>query len=227
MSPPIRAVDQDRNIQPPSDRPGILYFILVGRYQRHCISPSSKEIQSCSFFFKMIQGNLYFSLVLLLSPSGRPAVYTEFFSLNRTTAELRLLKPVRRDLYQSFNLVIKVKHDLIFFALVSYYISSLVLDSGTIHFWKIYIFRVNAYVILIRLNNNKGIYSHCSSITSHIFIYNSIRRCYKVLSLNCINTYTRPINLILRLITGDNYTTLEDLHFTVLCELSLCMISIN
>ncbi|XP_060728439.1 protocadherin-15a [Tachysurus vachellii] len=71
VSPPIRAVDQDRNIQPPSDRPGILYFILV----------------------------------------GQPAVYPEFFSLNRTTAELRLLKPVTRDLYQSFNLVIKAEQD--------------------------------------------------------------------------------------------------------------------
>ncbi|XP_047668902.1 protocadherin-15a isoform X2 [Tachysurus fulvidraco] len=71
VSPPIRAVDQDRNIQPPSDRPGILYFILV----------------------------------------GQPAVYPEFFSLNRTTAELRLLQPVRRDLYQSFNLVIKAEQD--------------------------------------------------------------------------------------------------------------------
>uniref|UniRef100_A0A667H386 Protocadherin-15 n=1 Tax=Lynx canadensis TaxID=61383 RepID=A0A667H386_LYNCA len=28
--PPIQAVDQDRNIQPPADRPGILYSILVG-----------------------------------------------------------------------------------------------------------------------------------------------------------------------------------------------------
>ncbi|XP_037660839.1 protocadherin-15 isoform X5 [Choloepus didactylus] len=30
VSPPIQAVDQDRNIQPPSDQPGILYSILVG-----------------------------------------------------------------------------------------------------------------------------------------------------------------------------------------------------
>uniref|UniRef100_A0A452U2F8 Protocadherin related 15 n=1 Tax=Ursus maritimus TaxID=29073 RepID=A0A452U2F8_URSMA len=30
VNPPIQAVDQDRNIQPPSDRPGILYSILVG-----------------------------------------------------------------------------------------------------------------------------------------------------------------------------------------------------
>ncbi|XP_062851242.1 protocadherin-15a [Trichomycterus rosablanca] len=71
VTPPIQAIDQDRNIQPPSDRPGILYFILV----------------------------------------GQPSVYPEFFSLNKTTAELRLLKPVRRDQYQSFNLVIKAEQD--------------------------------------------------------------------------------------------------------------------
>lgn len=32
VTPSIRAVDMDRNIQPPSDRPGILYYILVGRF---------------------------------------------------------------------------------------------------------------------------------------------------------------------------------------------------
>ncbi|XP_062071076.1 protocadherin-15 isoform X2 [Lepus europaeus] len=30
VTPPVQAIDQDRNIQPPSDRPGILYSILVG-----------------------------------------------------------------------------------------------------------------------------------------------------------------------------------------------------
>ncbi|XP_040110600.1 protocadherin-15 isoform X5 [Oryx dammah] len=30
VTPPIQAIDQDQNIQPPSDRPGILYSILVG-----------------------------------------------------------------------------------------------------------------------------------------------------------------------------------------------------
>uniref|UniRef100_A0A7N4P4Q0 Protocadherin-15 n=1 Tax=Sarcophilus harrisii TaxID=9305 RepID=A0A7N4P4Q0_SARHA len=30
VTPPIQAIDQDRDIQPPSDRPGILYSILVG-----------------------------------------------------------------------------------------------------------------------------------------------------------------------------------------------------
>ncbi|KAF6110588.1 protocadherin related 15 [Phyllostomus discolor] len=31
VTPPIQAIDQDRDIQPPSDRPGILFSILVGR----------------------------------------------------------------------------------------------------------------------------------------------------------------------------------------------------
>ncbi|KAJ8361613.1 hypothetical protein SKAU_G00181380 [Synaphobranchus kaupii] len=71
-SPPtIRAVDQDRNIQPPSDRPGILFYILV----------------------------------------GKPANYGEFFTLNKTTAELRLLKPISRDLYRTFDLVLKAEQD--------------------------------------------------------------------------------------------------------------------
>ncbi|KAK2897019.1 hypothetical protein Q8A67_011507 [Cirrhinus molitorella] len=71
VTPPIRAIDQDRNIQPPSDRPGVLYFILV----------------------------------------GQPAMYPEYFSLNRSTAELRLLKPVDRELFQRFSLVIKAEQD--------------------------------------------------------------------------------------------------------------------
>ncbi|XP_072246982.1 protocadherin-15-like [Leuresthes tenuis] len=71
VTPPIRAVDMDRNIQPPSDRPGILYYILV----------------------------------------GHPVSYPEYFSLNRTTAELNVLKPVSRDLYQRFTLIIKAEQD--------------------------------------------------------------------------------------------------------------------
>uniref|UniRef100_A0A8C6PLV9 Protocadherin-15 n=1 Tax=Nothobranchius furzeri TaxID=105023 RepID=A0A8C6PLV9_NOTFU len=71
VTPPIRAIDMDRNIQPPSDRPGILYFILV----------------------------------------GQPATYPEYFSLNKTTAELQVLKPISRDMYQRFTLVIKSEQD--------------------------------------------------------------------------------------------------------------------
>ncbi|KAJ8396031.1 hypothetical protein AAFF_G00025630 [Aldrovandia affinis] len=71
VTPPIQAVDQDRNIQPPSDRPGILYSILV----------------------------------------GKPETYAEYFTLNRTTAELRLLKPINRDMYNKFDLVIKAEQD--------------------------------------------------------------------------------------------------------------------
>ncbi|XP_057705000.1 protocadherin-15 isoform X5 [Corythoichthys intestinalis] len=71
VTPPIRAVDMDRNIQPPSDRPGILYFILV----------------------------------------GHPVTFPQYFSLNKTTAELRVLQPISRDLYQRFTLVIKAEQD--------------------------------------------------------------------------------------------------------------------
>ncbi|KAF3842012.1 hypothetical protein F7725_023963 [Dissostichus mawsoni] len=72
VTPAIRAVDMDRNIQPPSDRPNILYYILVGR-----------------------------------SSSSIP----RYFSLNRTTAELLVLQPISRDLYQRFTLIIKAEQD--------------------------------------------------------------------------------------------------------------------
>uniref|UniRef100_A0A6Q2X407 Protocadherin-15 n=1 Tax=Esox lucius TaxID=8010 RepID=A0A6Q2X407_ESOLU len=71
VTPTIQAVDQDRNIQPPSERPRILYSILI----------------------------------------GNPETYATFFSLNRTTAELKLLKPLNRDLYHRFDLVIKAEQD--------------------------------------------------------------------------------------------------------------------
>ncbi|XP_047183468.1 protocadherin-15-like isoform X2 [Scophthalmus maximus] len=71
VTPPIQAVDQDRNIQPPSDRPGISYSILI----------------------------------------GKPQSYAEYFSLNRTTAELLLLKPIDRELYRRFDLVIKAEQN--------------------------------------------------------------------------------------------------------------------
>uniref|UniRef100_A0A3Q3WVN7 Protocadherin-15 n=1 Tax=Mola mola TaxID=94237 RepID=A0A3Q3WVN7_MOLML len=71
VTPPIKAVDMDRNIQPPSDRPGILYYILV----------------------------------------GHPVTYPEYFFLDKTTAELHVLKPISRDLYQRFTLIIKAEQD--------------------------------------------------------------------------------------------------------------------
>ncbi|XP_041426789.1 protocadherin-15 isoform X2 [Xenopus laevis] len=71
VTPTIQAIDQDQNIQPVSDRPGILYSILI----------------------------------------GTPADYPEYFFMNQTTAVLRLLKPVNRDLHQKFDLVIKAEQD--------------------------------------------------------------------------------------------------------------------
>ncbi|KAJ4940148.1 hypothetical protein JOQ06_026457, partial [Pogonophryne albipinna] len=71
VTPPIQAVDQDINLQPPSNRPGIIYSILI----------------------------------------GKPESYAEYFSLNATTAELLLLKPVDRELHRRFDLVIKAEQD--------------------------------------------------------------------------------------------------------------------
>uniref|UniRef100_A0A670YUT2 Protocadherin-15 n=1 Tax=Pseudonaja textilis TaxID=8673 RepID=A0A670YUT2_PSETE len=71
VTPPIQAIDQDRNIQPASDRPGILYSILV----------------------------------------GTPEDYSQYFSMNATTAKLSLLKPINRDFHQKFDLVIKAEQD--------------------------------------------------------------------------------------------------------------------
>lgn len=48
-------------------------------------------------------------LLLFSFSSGKPESYAEYFSLNRTTAELLLLKPVDRELYRRFDLVIKVR----------------------------------------------------------------------------------------------------------------------
>lgn len=42
--------------------------------------------------------------------TGKPDSYAEYFSLNRTTAELLLLKPIDRELYRRFDLVIKVRN---------------------------------------------------------------------------------------------------------------------
>uniref|UniRef100_A0A8C3ADW4 Protocadherin-15 n=1 Tax=Cyclopterus lumpus TaxID=8103 RepID=A0A8C3ADW4_CYCLU len=71
VTPPIQAVDQDRNIQPPSERPGLQYSFLI----------------------------------------GKPESYAEYFSLNSTTAELLILKPINRELHRRFDLVIKAEQD--------------------------------------------------------------------------------------------------------------------
>lgn len=40
--------------------------------------------------------------------SGKPASYADYFSLNGTTAELLLLRPISREQQQRFDLIIKV-----------------------------------------------------------------------------------------------------------------------
>lgn len=48
------------------------------------------------------------AMFILCFSSGQPSTYSEYFSLNRTTAALLLLKPVSRDLYTKFIIIIKV-----------------------------------------------------------------------------------------------------------------------
>ncbi|TKS89597.1 Protocadherin-15 Precursor [Collichthys lucidus] len=86
VTPPIQAVDQDRNIQPPSDRPGILYNILIG-----------------SSISQMIGGSI--PSFTKIAPEGCAIV------VSITTAELLLLKPIDRELYRRFDLVIKAEQD--------------------------------------------------------------------------------------------------------------------
>lgn len=52
----------------------------------------------------------YHFLLFSSSLSGKPESYAEYFSLNRTTAELLLLKPIDRELHSRFDLVIKVRN---------------------------------------------------------------------------------------------------------------------
>ncbi|KAG7254210.1 hypothetical protein CRUP_026365, partial [Coryphaenoides rupestris] len=68
-------------IQPPSDRPGILYYILVGQYHPAQVTGSPSQ----------------------------PMNYRDYFTLNQTTAELRVLQPISRDVHQRFTLIIKTK----------------------------------------------------------------------------------------------------------------------
>lgn len=122
VTPSIRAVDMDRNIQPPSDRPGILYYILVGRffifrhwfYSFHVIfllglvDLPGNIVWMFSQMFLMEHGSLW---MLFFFFTGHPITYREYFSLNRTTAELHVLQPISRDLYQRFTLIIKVNNN--------------------------------------------------------------------------------------------------------------------
>ena len=52
VTPAIRAVDMDGNIQPPSNRPGILYFILVGRFNALRFSPPQNS--TCRVVYKCV-----------------------------------------------------------------------------------------------------------------------------------------------------------------------------
>lgn len=51
--------------------------------------------------------------------SGHPAAHAEYFSLNKTTAELLVLQPINRDLYQRFTLIIKVIKNSYYFSFLA------------------------------------------------------------------------------------------------------------
>lgn len=55
---------------------------------------------------------LYPVFIFYFFVAGQPATYAEYFSLNRSTAELLVLKPISRDFYQRFTLIIKVSMQL-------------------------------------------------------------------------------------------------------------------
>lgn len=59
--------------------------------------------------FSLTNVFLHSNFCLLFFFPGKPSAYTEYFGLNRTTAELMLLKPIDRELYRRFDLVIKVR----------------------------------------------------------------------------------------------------------------------
>ncbi|GLD74567.1 protocadherin-15-like protein [Lates japonicus] len=74
---------------------------LVGN-TRDC-SPINEK--PCTGADRATPGILYSILI------GKPESYAEYFSLNRTTAELLLLKPIDRELYRRFDLVIKAEQN--------------------------------------------------------------------------------------------------------------------
>ena len=92
----------------PTDKHTVYWFLNQLLMSR----PVFRHILALFFVYLVL-----FSLCLLLPFSGKPESYAEYFSLNATTAELLLLKPVDRELHRRFDLVIKVRNtgtDLIF-----------------------------------------------------------------------------------------------------------------
>ncbi|MBZ3873410.1 Protocadherin-15 [Sciurus carolinensis] len=110
VTPPIQAIDQDRNIQPPSDRPGILYSILVGTpedYPRFFhMHPRTAELS----LLEPVNRDFHQKFDLVIKTKD-PELhlflndYTSVFTVTQTgiTRYLTLLQPVDREEQQTYT----------------------------------------------------------------------------------------------------------------------------
>lgn len=76
-------------------------FWISGAQNESLFSVANPSIKAWHFIDPPQSFSLSFSL-------GKPAFYAEYFSLNSSTAELRLLQPISREQHQQFDLIIKV-----------------------------------------------------------------------------------------------------------------------
>uniref|UniRef100_A0A8C3CC99 Protocadherin related 15 n=1 Tax=Cairina moschata TaxID=8855 RepID=A0A8C3CC99_CAIMO len=110
VTPPIQAIDQDRNIQPPSDRPGILYSILVGTPEDYPQYFHMNLTTAELTLLKPINRDLHQKFDLVIKTKD-PQLhlflndYNTFFTVTQSgiTRYLTLLQPVDRETQQIYT----------------------------------------------------------------------------------------------------------------------------
>ncbi|OPJ79490.1 protocadherin-15 isoform B [Patagioenas fasciata monilis] len=110
VTPPIQAIDQDRNIQPPSDRPGILYSILVGTPEDYVHYFHMNLTTAELTLLKPINRDLHQKFDLVIKTKD-PQLhlflndYNAVFTVTQSgiTRYLTLLQPVDRELQQLYT----------------------------------------------------------------------------------------------------------------------------
>ncbi|XP_055576558.1 protocadherin-15 isoform X4 [Falco biarmicus] len=110
VTPPIQAIDQDRNIQPPSDRPGILYSILVGTPEDYPQYFHMNLTTAVLTLLKPINRDLHQKFDLVIKTKD-PQLhlflndYNAFFTVTQSgiTRYLTLLQPVDREVQQLYT----------------------------------------------------------------------------------------------------------------------------
>ncbi|XP_071896393.1 protocadherin-15 isoform X4 [Anas platyrhynchos] len=110
VTPPIQAIDQDRNIQPPSDRPGILYSILVGTPEDYPQYFHMNLTTAELTLLKPINRDLHQKFDLVIKTKD-PQLhlflndYNTFFTVTQSgiTRYLTLLQPVDREAQQIYT----------------------------------------------------------------------------------------------------------------------------